>query len=86
MLLAYVHFFTCTKPVQIECDREHSGSVVECLTRDRGRGFELHWRHWVVSLSKKKLILALYVFQPRKTHPFITKRLLMGSKESNQTN
>ena len=30
--------------------RELNGSVVECLTRDRG--VEPHWRHRVVSLSK----------------------------------
>ena len=32
--------------------REPSGSVVECLTRDRGAGVEPNRRHCVVSLSK----------------------------------
>ena len=33
--------------------RERSGSVVECLTRDRGvSGFETHRRRCIVSLSK----------------------------------
>ena len=38
--------------------REHSGSMVECLTQDRrGRGFKPHQRHCVVSLSKTHLSL-----------------------------
>ena len=50
---------------------ERSGSVVECLC--------------VVSLSKN-INPSLVLVQPRKTRPFITERLLMGRKESNQTN
>ena len=49
--------------------------------RLRGRGFKPHWRHCIVSLSKNinpSLVLV-------QTSPFITKRLLMGHKESNQT-
>ena len=53
-------------------------------TRPRGRGFEPHGRHWVVSLSKN-IYPSLVLVQPRKTCPFITERLLMGCKESNQT-
>ena len=49
-------------------------------SRPKGRGFEPH----VVSLSKNN-IASLVLVQPRKTHPFITERLLMGCKESNQT-
>ena len=67
------------KLVEGEC----SGSVVECLTRDRG--FEPHWCHCVVSLSKN-INPSLVLVQPRKTCPFITEILLMGRKESNQTN
>ena len=64
---------------------ERSGSVVECLTRDRGAaGFEPHRRHCVVSLSKN-INPSLVLVQPMKTRPFITERLLMGRKESNQT-
>ena len=63
---------------------ERSGSVVECLTpRPRGRGFEPHRRHCVVSLSKN-INASLVLVQPRKTRPFITERLLMGRKGSNQ--
>ena len=41
-------------------------------------------RHCVVSLSKN-INPSLVLVQPRKTRPFITERLLMGRKESNQT-
>ena len=60
-----------------------SGRVLD--SRPRGRGFEPHRRHCVVSLSKN-INPSLVLVQPRKTRPFITKRLLMGRKESNQTN
>ena len=53
--------------------------------RPRGRGFEPHRRHWVVSLSKN-INPSLVLVQPRKTHPCLTERLLMGRKESNQSN
>ena len=49
--------------------------------RPRGRGFEPH----VVSLSKN-INPGLVLVQPRKNCPFITERLLIGCKESNQTN
>ena len=64
---------------------ERSGSVIECLTRDRG--FEPHRRHCVVSLSKN-INPSLELVQPRKTRPFISERLSMGRrpKESKQTN
>ena len=51
----------------------------------KGRGFEPHRRHCVVSLSKN-INPSLVLVQPRETRPFITERLLMGRKESNQTN
>ena len=54
-------------------------------SRPRGRGFEPHRRHCVVSLSKN-INPSLVLVQPKKTCPFITERLLMGRKESNQTN
>ena len=47
--------------------------------------FEPHRRHCVVSLSKN-IYPSLVLVQPRKTRPYITERLLMGCKESNQTN
>ena len=54
-------------------------------SRPRGHGFEPHWGHCVVSLSMN-INPSLVLVQPRKTRPFITERLLMGCKESNQTN
>ena len=59
-----------------------SGRVLDL--RLRGRWFEPHGRHCVVSLSKN-INPSLVLVQPRKTCPFITERLLMGRKESNQT-
>ena len=59
-----------------------SGRVLDL--RLKGRRFEPHRRHCVVSLSKN-INPSLVLVQPRKTRPFITERLLMGRKESNQT-
>ena len=55
-------------------------------SRPRGRGFEPHRRHCVVS-SSKNINPSLELVKPRKTRPFITERLLMGSKKnkSNKT-
>ena len=64
--------------------RERSGSVVECLTRDRrAAGSSLTGVTALWSLSKTHPSLVLV--EPRKTRPYITERLLMGRKESNQT-
>ena len=60
-----------------------SGRVLD--SRPKGRGFQPHRRHCVVSLSKN-INPSLVLVQPRKTRPFITEKLLMGRKESNQTN
>ena len=60
-----------------------SGRVLD--SRPKGRGFEPHRRHCVVSLSKN-INPSLVLVQPRKTRPFITERLLMGRKESNKKN
>ena len=54
-------------------------------SRPKGSGFEPHRRHCVVSLSKS-INPSLVLVQTRKTRPFITERLMMGRKESNQTN
>ena len=59
-----------------------SGRVLD--SRPRGRGFEPHRRHCVVSLSKNINPSSVLVL-PRKTRPFITERLLMGRKK-NQIN
>ena len=65
--------------------RERSGSVLECLTGDRGaagsspKGVTAKW-----SLSKT-IYHSLVLVQPRKTRPCLTERLLVGRKESNHT-
>ena len=56
-----------------------SGRVLD--SRPMGRGFKTHRHHCVVSLSKN-FNPSLVLVQPRKTHPFITERLLMGRNES----
>ena len=60
-----------------------SGRVLD--SRPRGRGFKPHQHQFVVSLSKN-INSSLVLVQPRKTRPFITEKLLIGHKESNQTN
>ena len=59
-----------------------SGRVLDL--RPRGRRFKPYRRHCVVSLSKN-ICPSLVLVQPRKTRLFITERLLIGPKESNQT-
>ena len=58
-----------------------SGRVLD--SRPKGRGFEPHLRHCVVSLSKN-INPSLVLVQPRKNRPCLTEILLMGRKESNQ--
>ena len=63
-----------------------SGSVVECLTRDReAAGSSLTGLTALWSLSKTHYP-SLVLGQPRKIRPCLTERLLMGRKEKNQTN
>ena len=59
-----------------------SGKMLDL--RLRGRRFELHKYHCVLSLSKN-INPSLVLVQPKKTRPFITERLLMGRKILNQT-
>ena len=60
-----------------------SGRMLD--SRPRGREFEPHRRHCIVSLSKN-INPSVVLVQPWKTRPYITVRLLMGYKESKQTN
>ena len=60
-----------------------SGRVLD--SRPRGGRFEPHRCHCIVSLSKN-INPSIVLVQPRKTRSFITEGLLMGRKESNQTN
>ena len=65
---------------------ERSGSMVECLTRDReAAGSSLTGVTALWSLSEDHIYPSLVLVQPRKTRPCLTERLLMGCKESNQT-
>ena len=59
-----------------------SGRVLDL--RPKGRRFEPHQRHCLVSLSKN-FNPSLVLVQLRRNRPYITERLLMGRKESNQT-
>ena len=54
-------------------------------SRPKGRGLEPHPRHCVVVLEQDHIYPSLVLVQPRNTRPYITERLLMGRKESNQT-
>ena len=59
--------------------------MVECLTRDgRAAGSSLTGLT-VLCPWARDINPSLALVQPKKTHPYITERLLMGHKESNQT-
>ena len=73
----------CVYPQQYTGAQWLSGRVLD--SRPKGRGFEPHRHHCVVSLSKN-INPSFILVQPRNTRPFITERVLMGRKESNQTN
>ena len=64
--------------------RERSGSVVECLTRDRGVAGSSLTSVTALCPWARHINPSLVLVQPRKTRPYITERLLMGRKESNQ--
>ena len=65
---------------------ERSGSVVDCLTRDqRAAGSSLSGVT-ALCISARHINPSLVLVQPRKIRSYITERLLMGCKESNQTN
>ena len=65
--------------------REPSGSVVECLTQDRGAAGSSLTGVTALCPWARHINPSLVLVQPRKTCPFITERLLMGHKEPNQT-
>ena len=60
--------------------------MVECLTRDQGAVGSSLSGVTALCPGARHINLSLELVQPRKTHPYITERLLMGHKESNQTN
>ena len=60
--------------------------MVECLTRDRGAAGSRLAGATVVCPWAIHIYLNIVLAQPRKTRPYITENLLMGRKETNQTN
>ena len=81
--------FTANSNVFLSVTNKNMGAQwLSCRVLDwrpKGHGFEPHWRHGVVSLSKN-INPSLVLIQPRRTRPFITERLLKGRKESNKKN
>ena len=60
--------------------------MVECLTRDGEAAGSSLTRVTVLCPWARHINPSLVLVQPRKTRPYIFERLLMGPKESNQTN
>ena len=60
--------------------------MVECLTRDGRAVGSSRTGITVLCPLARHINPSLVLVQPRKTHPYVTERLLMGRKESNQTN
>ena len=58
--------------------------MVECLTWDSGCGLSITGVTALCTWARH-INPSLELVQPRKTHPYITERLLMGHKEPNQT-
>ena len=63
--------------------REYSGSVVECLTPDQGAASLSLISVTALGPLARHITPSLVLVPPRKSHPYITERLLMGRKESN---
>ena len=64
---------------------ERSGSMEKTLTQDRGATGKSHTGVTALYPWARHINPSLVLVQPRKIGPFITERLLMGRKESNQT-
>ena len=65
---------------------EHSGSVVECLTQDKGAAGSSLTGITVLCPWARHIYPSLVLVQPRNTHPNITENCWLVCKESNQTN
>ena len=59
--------------------------MIGCLTRDRGAAGSSLTSMTALCRQARHINPSLVLVQPRKTRPYITERLLMGRKESNQT-
>ena len=66
--------------------RERSGLVIERLNRDRGAAGSSLAGVTALCPRARHINPSLVLVQPRKTLFYITARVLMGRKESNQTN
>ena len=77
------HLQTC---LSLCCLKERSGSVVECLTRDRGTAGWASLASLGCGPWARHIYPSLELVQLRKSCPCLTERLLMGCKKSNQTN
>ena len=81
----YIFCVQCpSRCVHVSCTKYKKMSAV-LDSRPKDRGFELHRRHCVVSLSKN-ITPSLVLVQPRKTRPFIIERLLMTRKNQIKQN
>ena len=67
-------------------NRELSGSVVECLTKDRRAAGSSLTGFTGLCPWARHIYPSLVLVQPRKTCPYMTENLLMERKDSNQTN
>ena len=73
--------------VQVRSDQtflERSGSVVECLTRDRSAAGSSLTGVTALCPAARHIYPSLVLVHHRKTRPYKTERLLMGRKESDQ--
>ena len=67
-------------------NKEPSGSMVECLTQDWGAVGSSFTSITVLCPWARHINPSLVLVQPRKTHPYITERLLMGLKNQIKQN
>ena len=84
----YRGYGTCNSNISV-APQWLSGRVLDSRPRCRGlttTGVTALWSLSKVSKGARHIYPSLVLVQPRKTHPCLTERLLMGRKESNQTN
>ena len=80
----HVEHILISSPCQKECVRKHSGSVVECLTRDLEVASSSLTGVTALWSCKRHMNPCLVLVQPRKIRPDITEKLLTRHKESNK--
>ena len=80
MSVCYIH-----PRIYLPKKRDCSGLVVECLTQNQGPQVQASPASLCCGPLARHIYPSLVLVQPRKTHPHLTKRFLMGCKESNQT-